>query len=325
MLAISTAPTLPHLLSQHEPMPSLSMPPPQSLRLLDPLSPTKKPKLSLRTSDLAPTFHGSVSRQAGTSTENTTTPTTLNTFNNTFDLTYRPSPVSTLPSPGSHAYRRPSLNPSSPTSKSELPYHLSLPFGVRPILRNSPLPRDLSWQSVSASPRAGRRVFFPAAKKVTFRAQLEDEIVTMQYVMRHADLTSSENESSSSETEEPSSTSIDDDEDEEQIQSIRVDEASIRGRRKRKSLAASPSPAAEDDRGREDGTRSGSSARRSKRKRGRWQWTIKSEKPSQSTSGNDEEPRERDSSAVKQEGSSPPTEDASPGCKRREIDKIEHH
>jgi len=327
MLAISTANPLPHLLSQHEPTPSLSMLPPQNARLLDPLSPTKKPKLSLKTSDLAPTFHGSVSRQPGASTEATTTPTTLNTFNNTFELAYRPSPVSTLPSPGSHPYPRPGLNTSSPiTRTSERPYHLNLPFGVRPILKNSPLPRELPRPSISASPRAaGRRVFFPAVKKVAFRAQLEDEVVTKQYIMRHADLTSSEDESTPSEAEEQSSISNDDEEDGGQKPTIRVDEVSVRGRRKRKSVAVSPSPATEGGRGREERPRS-TSARRSKRKR-RWQWSLESKSRSQPIIENDEEVEESHT-RLQHKGSTSPVRDAR-RCEQREetpkVDEAEDH
>ncbi|ETI28704.1 hypothetical protein G647_01155 [Cladophialophora carrionii CBS 160.54] len=277
-MAISATPSLPHLLYQHDPITTLSMLPPQNVTRLEPLSPTKKPKLSLNTSNLAPTFHGTVSRQTGITTNATATPTTLNTFNNTFDLTYRPSPVSTLSSPGTHSQWKPSGHPSSPSTRlSNQPYNLSLPFGIRPILKNSPLCGDTHRSSISASPRVpGRKVFFPAPKKVTFRAQLEDEIVTKRYVERHVDLSSSEDESAPSETDDRSNTSSDEEEVGGGRPTILVDEFSVQGRRKRKSVALSPSPATEVGRGRDDISRS-TSTRRSKRKRRRWEWTIQSE------------------------------------------------
>ncbi|KIW35660.1 uncharacterized protein PV07_02345 [Cladophialophora immunda] len=276
MLAISMAPPMPHLLSRLDPVHPLSMFPTENVGSLHPASPGKKPKLSLRTSDLAPTFHGSTSRQNGINSGATATPTTLNTFNNTFDLAYRPSPVTTLPSPGPHLQTRGSAHPTSPAVKlSERPYLLNLPFGVRSILKNSPLPRDIRRPSVSASPRvAGRRVFFPAPKRVAFRAELEEEIVTRNYIMRHADLSSSDEESLSSENEEQSGTSTDEDGDDgDKGREIRVDEASPRKKRKRMSIAVSPSTSSALDRGRLERPQSGSISS-SKRRRRRWEWTI---------------------------------------------------
>ena len=294
MLAISTPPPLPHLLSHHVPISSSSMLPPQNVGPLDPLSAPKKPKLSLKTSDLAVSFPGSVSRQSTVNTNATATPTTLNTFNNTFDLTHRPSPVSTLSSPGVHP--RPSTQTSSPIVRtSDQPYRLNLPFGINPILKNSPLSPGIRRPSISASPRiASRRVFFPAAKKVTFRAQLEEEIVTQQYVLQHADLTSSEDDSTPDDAAEQSSTSNNEEEDDGKEPQIRVDEVSVRGRRKRKSVAVSPCQPSRVERGREDGPRS-TSVKRSKRKR-RWQWTIESNGSKQSTAGDELEPKVETSS-----------------------------
>lgn len=274
MLAIPMPPTLPHLLSRLDAIHPLSMLPPDHVPSLNPLSPGKKPKLSLNTSDLAPTFNGSVSRQPSFKPDTTATPTTLNTFNNTFDLTYRPSPVATLPSPAPSLARRQSTHPSSPIGRtSDHPYNFTLPFGVHPILKNSPLPRDIRRSSISASPRiSGRRVFFPPPKRVAFRAELAEEIVTQKYVMRHADLSSSEDDYSSSETDEQGSNSNDEEVKDAKDQAIRVDEFSARGRRKRKCTATSPCPPNEDHRDREETSQS-RSTRRSKRKRRRWIWT----------------------------------------------------
>ncbi|OAL31346.1 hypothetical protein AYO20_08256 [Fonsecaea nubica] len=276
MLAISMAQPIPHILSHLDPVLPLSMFPTENVRPLHPPSPGKKPKLSLRTSDLAPTFHGSTSCQTGINTGATTTPTTLNTFNNTFDLAYRPSPVTTLPSPATHSQARGSAHPSSPVVKlSEYPYILNLPFGVHSILKNSPLPREIRRPSVSASPRlTGRRVFFPVIKRVAFRAELEEEIFTKTYTMRHADLSSSDEESLPSESEEQSGTSTDEDSDGEVGRQIRVDEVSPRKKRKRKSVAVSPSPSSELERGRQETPQCATAS--SKRKRRRWEWTIDS-------------------------------------------------
>ncbi|KIW90190.1 uncharacterized protein Z519_08833 [Cladophialophora bantiana CBS 173.52] len=264
MLAISMALPMPHLLSRLDPIHPLSMFPTENARPVNPPSPAKKPKLSLRTSDLAPTFRGSTGRQNGINIGATATPTTLNTFSNTFDLAYRPSPVTNLPSPVSHSQPRGSAHPTSPIVRlSEHPYALNLPFGVHSILKNSPLPWDIRRPSVSASPRvASRRVFFPAPKKVAFRAELEEEIVTKNYIMRHADLSSSDEESTPSENDNQSGTSNDEGEDGGgNGREIRVDEVSPRKKRKRKSTAVSPSSSSELDQASSEKSQSKSAAR----------------------------------------------------------------
>ncbi|KIX06318.1 N-acetylglucosamine-6-phosphate deacetylase [Rhinocladiella mackenziei CBS 650.93] len=275
MLAISMPPPAPHLLS---PVNSLSPISPENLRGLHPMSSGKRPKLSLKTSDLTPAYSNSGNSRNAIATDATETPTTLNTFVNTFDLTYRPSPVSIAPSSGAHFQQRTTGRPPSPTTKSlDQPYNLNLPFGVQPILKNSPLLRDvrrLSTCSAGSTPRlAGRRVFFPAPKKVAFRAVLEENIVTKEYVMRHVDLSSSEDESNSSDAEKSIEASPDEGGNFVNDRQIRVDEYSSRGRKKRKSRTVSDISTQEIDRGR--GKRSRSiSAGRTKRKRRRWEWTL---------------------------------------------------
>jgi hypothetical protein len=273
MIAMSFAPAAPHLLSRLDPISTLPILPFEPLpnRLSMTSMSSKRPKLSLKTSDLAPTYVGTTTSRNDANTHNTATPTTLNTFNNTFDLTYRPSPVSTIPSPGPTISRR-------PTNLQSSPYALNLPFGVYSILKNSPLPRDLrrpSLATASASPRtSGRRMFFPAPKKVTFKPVLEEEIVTQEYVTRHADLTSSSDEDTASSESEESLRSSDDPRKEVKGRVIRVDEFSSRGRSKRKIRATSDSSSTEE-RGSQDRSRS-SSERRTKRKKRRWEWTITS-------------------------------------------------
>jgi hypothetical protein len=116
-------------------------------------------------------------------------------------------------------------------------------------------------------------VFFPASKKVAFRAVLEEEITTHEYSMRHSDLNSSSDETSSPEAEESSSGSTDEGEEEKGDLTIRVDEIASRGRRKRKTLSISDSTSDGLERGRSKGSRS-TSTRRTKRKRRRWEWVL---------------------------------------------------
>lgn len=164
------------------------------------MPPSKRPKLSLQTSQLSTSYASS-----GSTTSNsvanlfTTTPTTLNTFSNTFDLTIRPSPNSATTSPTSFQLR--SKPAASPLRRSQ-PYSLNLPLGVRPILKNSRIAKDYraSSLSASASPRTGRRVFFPPAKKVSFQT-IDEEIITQTYTAQHADLSSSEDEQTNSGSE----------------------------------------------------------------------------------------------------------------------------
>lgn len=152
----------------------------------------KRPKLSLQTTSLTSTY-GSLTRGLPPNTTQTLyTPTTANTLSNTWDLSIRPSPISRTDSP------RPL--PPTRTQTGQQPYTYSLPFGVKPILKNTPLPPRAA--SVSASPRETRRkVFFPQPKRVCFKSDLEEIIGTTQYVAKHSDLTSSEEEVSSSDEE----------------------------------------------------------------------------------------------------------------------------
>lgn len=230
---------------------------------------SKRPKLSLQTSDITPTYVGPTDSRNATISAIAPTPTGYNTFNNAFDLTYRPSPSSTVPSPGGASSRRNPLNQSSP-------YTLNLPYGVQPILKNSPLARDLRRSSLapaSPSPRAtNRRIFFPAPKHVSFKSVLEEEIVTTDYVVRHADLSSSDaEESSSSDSEEPLRSTPETSDDEFDDRGIRVDEGSPRGRRKRNAEALSRELDS-DAAGTENSTNTAS--KRTKRKKRRWEWTI---------------------------------------------------
>lgn len=153
------------------------------------ITPTsKKPKLSLQTTSLSNTY-GSLTRGLSINQQATYTPTTTNTCANTWDLSYRPSPTPRTESPRSSQFSR----VPTQTQQERQPYTISLPFGVRPILKNSPLPPRAT--SISASPRdSKRKIFFPQPKKVIFRKNLEDVIHTSQYTAKHSDLSSSEDE-----------------------------------------------------------------------------------------------------------------------------------
>lgn len=148
---------------------------------------SKRPKLSLQTTSLSNTY-GSLTRGIGApqNSEATFTPTTTNTLVNQWELSIRPSPVTRTESPVPSSLRN---------QPNQHPYNLSLPFGVRPILKNSPLPSRQA--SVSASPRDSRRkVFFPQPKQVAFRKNLEEVIETTRFTARHSDLSSSEEDRS---------------------------------------------------------------------------------------------------------------------------------
>lgn len=197
LLPMSAIPDIPHHMTAahgHSVPPNLSHNP--SNVATQPAN--RRPKLSLQTTSLASTY-GSLTRGVAPNTTQTLyTPTTANTLANTWDLSIRPSPVSRTESP------RPLLQIRPSSGTSQQPYAYSLPFGLRPILKNSPLPPRAA--SVSASPRESRRkVFFPQPKRVSFRNNLEEPIETKHYIARHVDLTSSEEETSDEEPQQESS------------------------------------------------------------------------------------------------------------------------
>lgn len=229
------------------------------------MPPSKRPKLSLQTSALSTTY-GSLASATGNKATgmSAATPTTLNTFNNTFDLTIRPSPSSATASP----FR--SKRATSPLKRSQ-PYALNLPLGIRPILKNSRLATELRRPSLtaSASPRTGRRVFFPAPKKVSFQ-HIDEEIVTHTYTARHIDLSSSDEDTaiSGSGTDTSSWAEISDTTSgtwAATLSSESSEETPGEGDRSR-------SPRLES-RGRRMRERSTSSQRRQKKKR-RWEWIL---------------------------------------------------
>ena len=259
----------PVLMTPTPPCPSLdnvnSVFVPQQLSSLPSLHmpPAKRPKLSLQTTQLS-TNYGTSSSNTGARMEtmSTTTPTTLNTLSNTFDLTIRTSPISSTSSPAPFQLSKSAC--SSPYARRR-PYDLNLPFGKRPILKNSSLHQQyrLSTLTTSASPRhGGRRSFFPAPKKVSFQA-VEEEIVTQTYVARHVDLSESSSDEDYQSADETSETAI-----------VPIDDVLTVNQANDSNITQSPGIGrAGMKRGRSVGGRS-ASATRSKRKRRWWEWTL---------------------------------------------------
>lgn len=170
---------------------------------------TKRPKLSLQTASLPMTFNNSSTGLARTCT--TASPTVRNTFSNAYETT---RPLSTIESPSpcrltSKSSRYPSPFAHNHRTSESTPYQQ--PFGVRSVLRNSPLKKmSVRRQSVSMSAADNRRVLFPVKKQVTFHYQLEEEIRTVRFVARHSDLDSdldSDPEPESEPESEPDSSS----------------------------------------------------------------------------------------------------------------------
>ncbi|RMD41789.1 hypothetical protein DV735_g3303, partial [Chaetothyriales sp. CBS 134920] len=222
---------------------------------------SKRPKLSLQTSSLQ-TSHGmSTSTSASNRIDDlaTVTPTTLNTFNNTFDLAVRPSPTSASPSPVPFA--RSKSNAPSPF-RWRAPYDLkNQPYDVKPILKNSALVYEPRRGSVatSASPRGTRKVFFPPEKTVSF-ATADEEIVTQVYVARHIDLSSSEDESSSTSSAEVDAAGSGDRDDESSDKATTLAQVDEKATVERSPVQAS--------------TQNSQLTHRRSRKRRRWEWTI---------------------------------------------------
>lgn len=150
------------------------------------LSPNKRPKLSLQTSSVPVAVGKSSTALSVTmSALGASSPTVRNTFNNAYDIPLRPSPVGI--SPISNNWPKPMT-----TKREERPYEV--PLSVRGILKNTPcipsLRRSALSGTRSSSPRAGRRVFFPAVKRVSYRSPLDEEIKTIKFIARHSDLPS---------------------------------------------------------------------------------------------------------------------------------------
>ncbi|KPI40621.1 uncharacterized protein AB675_10650 [Cyphellophora attinorum] len=264
----------------------------------------KRPKLSLQTSALPSAHYGT----AGSNTGNarlmdmaTATPTTLNTFNNTFDLSIRPSPISSIAPPS--ALSKPLTTTSSrPKRQAAGTYELNLPLGIRPILKNSSLPPDLRRGSLSAAASASplsavsssRRVFFPEPKRVKFAVGGDEEVVNRVYTRRHMDISSSEDEESSSGSGEEGEESGPPSE----APTVGDDDAVAEEPQERAAALRLSSKTAENvdevQRGRSQSRhhrRSSNDATRKTRKRRRWEWTLGSTATGEAETAGATEPR----------------------------------
>lgn len=181
-------------------------------------SPSKRPKLSLNTTNISPVF-GKGSTSLRLETLSATSPTARNTFRNGHDEdqsqtqapatrpqkptltplatnvetsaeTPTPSRIELPDSADTEDYTSASaISATSSASTidslpSEVPY--KLPFNLPSILTNGPIPRTRHRRlSFTQS-----KPMFPAPKKVMFRAPLTEDIKTSKYVLRHSDIES---------------------------------------------------------------------------------------------------------------------------------------
>ncbi|KAI1922071.1 hypothetical protein LOZ66_003876 [Ophidiomyces ophidiicola] len=254
----------------------------------NPNSTNKRPKLSLQTSCLPVSFGNSttglsLNRSAGCSPS----PTVRNTFKNAFDAYQRTSsPASRTRSDTPMRDYKASKLDCAPMSQSRhsydgLPYQV--PLGIRGILRNSPIPVcSLRRASLSASasngPGNGRRILFPAKKRVAYRFPIDEEIKTVRFTDRHSDLTSDSSATLSSSSEGESGSDISDLSSASDEEPIFCKETETRGKRKKHSRYTrqvraaglrdiAPRPNEEPI------TPQTPIARRSKRQR-QWRWTL---------------------------------------------------
>jgi len=172
-------------------------------------SPSKRPKLSLNTSTLPAAF-GKKATSLRLETLSATSPTIRNTFSNAHEedqnlktpcgRPQRPAlsslSISTL---AQSVDQEPTPTPSEPSSSAasatststvdslpaEVPYKLN--YNTTSILSNGPIPRTRSVRRGLAQSKP----MFPSAKKVAFKAPLEEEIKTEKYTWRHSDIESS--------------------------------------------------------------------------------------------------------------------------------------
>ncbi|KAI9718206.1 MAG: hypothetical protein M1812_004196 [Candelaria pacifica] len=136
----------------------------------------KRPKLSLEISSTSTPRTFGKSTTALTLNTICASPTVHNTYTNAYETQTSQSAIS------------PSLRQRTPPTRrlnaynNKIPYHQ--PLGVRGILRNSPLNRQLRSATLSRAPRR----LFSRVKKVTYTTTLSEEIRTTKYVAAHLDL-----------------------------------------------------------------------------------------------------------------------------------------
>ncbi|GME49309.1 hypothetical protein GTA08_BOTSDO00365 [Neofusicoccum parvum] len=177
----------------------------------------RRPKLSLNTATAQVRTFGKGS-SLRLETLSAVSPTARNTFSNGYEpqslsaTDSKPWSTRVIPeadTPSSASTFNSSTSASSYSSlgsdSARIPY--KLPHNVQSILSNSPLPPVHRHHTMASRP------MFPAAKRVSFRANLTEEITTTKYTLAHSDIESSsstisslELDSSTSETEAAPST-----------------------------------------------------------------------------------------------------------------------
>jgi len=174
---------------------------------------SKRPKLSLNTTQTPTLLGGKGSTSLRLETLSAVSPTARNTFSNAYEpptlkalgakpqrpsltplttnVPARPSKLSTPVSADlSASTNTPELTSSSSVStldslRGEAPYQLA--YNTTSILSNGPLPKTTSKKTSFARSRP----MFPTPKKVAFRAPLTEDIRTTKYIMAHSDIESS--------------------------------------------------------------------------------------------------------------------------------------
>ncbi|OJD35880.1 uncharacterized protein BKCO1_1400028 [Diplodia corticola] len=172
------------LLPAHPQQPSPAVQPPQPAHAAP-----RRPKLSLNTSTAQVRTFGKGS-SLRLETLSAVSPTARNTFSNGYEpqtlsaesKADTPSSASTFSSSTS-ASSCSSLASSLGGESAKIPY--KLPHNVQSILANSPLPPVHRHRTMAA------RRMFPATKRVSFRANLTEDIVTTKFTMAHSDIESS--------------------------------------------------------------------------------------------------------------------------------------
>ena len=176
-------------------------------------SPSKRPKLSLNTSILPPTF-GKKTTSLRLETLSATSPTVRNTFSNAHEEDARLRAAGSKPkrptlsnlatssitsqdiiSSSPVAFDNLDSTASSTTSANSISTTDSLPtsvpykltYNATSILTNSPLPKPATQRRTFAQSRP----MFPTSKKVAFAAPLTEDIINEKYTMRHSDIESS--------------------------------------------------------------------------------------------------------------------------------------
>lgn len=179
----------------------------------------KRPRLSLNTTNAAPTF-GKKSTSLRLETLSATSPTAVNTFSNGYDsekslkistskstrpslaiathmscarpaprsapsLPILPETTDTSDATASSAVSVSSVS-SSEFSSTEPAYKMA--YNVNSILKNGPYPRTHTRQRVAF---AQPRTMFPGKKTVTFKAALTEDIQNSKYTQRHSDIEAS--------------------------------------------------------------------------------------------------------------------------------------